>query len=151
MIEPLGRFVVRTTRPRRFYSSIPVCPVVILRRSHYVEKTKAPEHRPFHRRHNKLFAYCLGVDAKQNFAGVHQEKPRCKAGQPGESPPVIALDRELDSPKLLDVAEGLRYLHANHITHGNLKGVGIFFESFWAPSMTLNCIIFSSITTVMLV
>ena len=28
------------------------------------------------------------------------------------------------SSKLLDVAEGLAYLHANHTTHGDLKGVG---------------------------
>ena len=26
--------------------------------------------------------------------------------------------------KLLDVAEGLAYLHAKHATHGDLKGVG---------------------------
>ena len=28
------------------------------------------------------------------------------------------------SSKLLDIAEGLAYLHANHTTHGDLKGVG---------------------------
>ena len=30
----------------------------------------------------------------------------------------------LISSKLLDVAEGLAYLHAKHTTHGDLKGVG---------------------------
>jgi len=39
-------------------------------------------------------------------------------------------------PKLLDVAEGLHYLHANHITHGSLSGVGIFLGSFWASPLT---------------
>ena len=28
------------------------------------------------------------------------------------------------SSKLLDIAEGLAYLHAKHTTHGDLKGVG---------------------------
>ena len=36
----------------------------------------------------------------------------------------------------MDVAEGLNYLHTNNTTHGNLKGVYIFFESFWASSVT---------------
>ena len=36
--------------------------------------------------------------------------------------------------KLLDVAEGLNYLHATHTTHGDLKGVG-------SPSMLLSAVL----------
>ena len=57
-----------------------------------MEKIKAPEHRPFHRRHNEPFANCLGVDAERNSGGIHREKPGCEADQPGEPPPEIALD-----------------------------------------------------------
>lgn len=32
--------------------------------------------------------------------------------------------------KLLDIAEGLNYLHVSHVVHGNLSGVGISFGSF---------------------
>ena len=32
----------------------------------------------------------------------------------------------LFSSKLLDVAEGLAYLHAKHAAHGDLKGVGAY-------------------------
>ena len=35
------------------------------------------------------------------------------------------------------MAEGLGYLHANHIIHGNLKGVN-FFESICVSSITLG-------------
>jgi len=70
-----------------------VGPVVILRSRHYVEKIETPEHRTFRRRHDKPFANCLGVDAERNSGGVRREKPRCKPDQPGESFPMIALDR----------------------------------------------------------
>ena len=40
---------------------------------------------------------------------------------------VTTLDQRRDYPmKVLDVAEGLDYLHANHIIHGNLNGAGGF-------------------------
>ena len=67
--------------------------VVILQRGRHMEKVKAPEHRPFHRRYNKSSANHLRVDAERNSGGVRREKPRCEADQPGESFPVIALDR----------------------------------------------------------
>jgi len=35
--------------------------------------------------------------------------------------------------KLMDVAEGLGYLHANRTTHGDLSGAGVFFWSFRPP------------------
>ena len=40
--------------------------------------------------------------------------------------------------KLLDVAEGLNYLHANHTTHGDLKGVGSRSTLFSPPLITLD-------------
>ena len=36
------------------------------------------------------------------------------------------------------MAEGLGYLHANHKVHGNLSGVGVFFESFQTSPVTLG-------------
>ena len=36
--------------------------------------------------------------------------------------------------KLLDVAEGLAYLHGQHVVHADLKGVGVYSGS---PSATL--------------
>jgi len=54
-------------------------PVVILQRGRYLEKVKAPEHRPFHRRYNKSSANHLGMDAERNSGDVHQEKPRREA------------------------------------------------------------------------
>ena len=103
-----------------------------------MEKVKAPEHCPFHWCHNKSFASCLGVDAERKSDGVRREKSRCESYRPGESSPVITLYRYRNPPKLLDVAEGLGYLHANNNIHGNLNGASIFFGSFWASLITLG-------------
>jgi serine/threonine protein kinase len=40
--------------------------------------------------------------------------------------------------KLLDVAEGLNYLHAKYTTHGDLKGAGSHSTSLLTASMTLE-------------
>jgi len=100
--------------------------VVILQGGYHLEKVTTPEHCPFHRRHNKSIANCLGVDAERNSGRVHREKSSHESDRPGESLPVITLDQQIHPPKLLDVAEGLDYLHTNNITHGNLTGVGVF-------------------------
>ena len=42
------------------------------------------------------------------------------------------------SPKLLDIAEGLTFLHVNYTTHGDLKGVGAFYLWFWTKLMTFG-------------
>ena len=65
--------------------------IVILQRGRYVEKVKAPEHRPFHRRYNGSFTNCLGVDAERNPDGVHREKSGHESNQPGEPLPAIVL------------------------------------------------------------
>ena len=43
------------------------------------------------------------------------------------SPRQLCLVDNIILSKLLDVAKGLEYLHANNTVHGNLKGVCIFF------------------------
>jgi hypothetical protein len=114
-----------------------VGPAVILQRGRHVETAKAPEHRPFHRRHNRSFTNCLGVDAERNSDRVRREKSRRESDRPGESFPTTALDRLRDLPELLDVAKGLNYLHANRTTHGDLNGAGIFFRPFRVSLITL--------------
>ena len=42
------------------------------------------------------------------------------------------------SPKLLDVAEGLNYLHANYTIRGDLKGVRNVSRSFRAALITFG-------------
>jgi len=44
---------------------------VILQGGCYMEKAKAPEHRPFHWRYNKSFANRFRADAEQNSDRVH--------------------------------------------------------------------------------
>ena len=122
----------------RVRSRIPVGAAVILQMGRHLEKVKTPEHRPVHRCYDRSLANHLGMATERNVDGVHSEKSGHKSSQPCESPPVIVLDQYRDPAKLLDIAEGLGYLHANNITHGNLKGVGIFLEPFWASPTTLD-------------
>jgi serine/threonine protein kinase len=41
----------------------------------------------------------------------------------------IGSDQYRYLPKLLDVAEGLNYLHTSHTIHGDLKGAGVLSRS----------------------
>jgi len=72
---------------------MPVGLVVIFQRGCRLEKANAPEHHPFHRRHNKSVANCLGVDAERDSAGVRREKHRCEPDQPGKYLSVIVPGR----------------------------------------------------------
>jgi len=47
-----------------------------------------------------------------------------KPYQPGESFLHNETPQYRHLPKLLDVAEGLNYLHTSHTIHGDLKGAG---------------------------
>jgi len=50
--------------------------------------------------------------------------------------PLIELDRYRRRPKLLDVAEGLNYLHMSSTIHGDLKGAGTRAGSYETTSLT---------------
>ena len=93
MIRPLRRFVLGGARLYRVYLRTPVGLVVVFQRGRHLEKAKTSEHRPFHRRYNKPFASCLGVDAEWNSDGIHREKSGHGSNQSGEPFPVIMLDR----------------------------------------------------------
>jgi len=77
----------------RVRSRTPVGAAVILQTGRRLEKVKTPKHRAFHRRYDRSLANHLGVDAEQNPDGVHSNKSGCESDRPGESPPVIALER----------------------------------------------------------
>ena len=66
---------------------------VILQRGRHLEKVKAPEHHPFHRYYDRSFANHLGIDAEWNSGGVRQKKSGREPDRPGESFPIIPLDR----------------------------------------------------------
>ena len=99
-----------------------------------MEKAEAPEHRSFHWSYNESFANRLGVDVERNSDEVRQGKPERESDQLGEPFFAVSPDQSCYHVKLLDVAEGLDYLHANHAVHGNLEGVDI---SIWSPRAPL--------------
>ena len=78
------------------------------------------------------------MDAKRNPDRVRREESEGEPDQPGKSFLVIALDRYHYPVKVLDVAEGLNYLHANHVVHGGLDGVDIFVRYIWALRITFG-------------
>ena len=138
MIRSLRRFVFDAARLCRVHSGTHVRLVVIPRGGHHVEEVEAPKYRSFRWCHNGSFANCLGVDVKQNSDRVRQGRSGREPDQPGKSFLVFVLDRQRYSFKLLDVAEGLDYLHANHAIHGNLNGVGVFIGFIQAPPVTFD-------------
>lgn len=42
--------------------------------------------------------------------------------------------------KIYDIASGLEYLHAEHIVHGDLKGVRLTFENYLSINVLTSCI-----------
>ena len=100
---------------------------VILRRGRRLEKVETSEHHPFHRCYDRPLTNHLGVDTGRNSDGVRREESRRASDPPSEPFHVIVLDRYPYPPELSDVSEGLSYLHANNVIHGNLNGVGVFF------------------------
>ena len=64
------------------------------------------------------------MDAKRYFNEICEGESGREPYQPGE----FFLHNEASQyrhlPKLLDVAEGLNYLHTSHTIHGDLKGAG---------------------------
>ena len=98
-----------------------------------MEKADAPKCRSFHRGCERTSADRVRVDSKCDSDEVRRESPRRRSDQPREFfLHSFTLGRQLDIPKLLDVAEGLNYLHTNHTIHGDLKGV----RTFSAPLQT---------------
>jgi len=64
------------------------------------------------------------VDAKWNFNELREEESGHEPYQPGESFFLNKPSQYRHLSKLLDVAEGLGYLHTSHTIHGDLKGAG---------------------------
>ena len=88
-----------------------------------MEKVEASKYCSLHRRHARSLAICVRVDAERRPNGVPRQKSRRGSHRSGEFPLVIAAVYVPIIRKLVDVAEGLAYLHAKHTVHGDLKGV----------------------------
>ena len=88
-----------------------------------MEKIETSEHCSLHRRYTGSFTVRVRVDAERRLNGVPCQKSRRGSNRSGESPSVITAIIMPIIRKLLDVAEGLTYLHIKHTIHGDLKGV----------------------------
>lgn len=89
-----------------------------------METVKTSERCPFPWRYKHTFAICVRVDAKRNFNELREEESGREPYQPSESFLIIKPSQHRHLSKLLDVAEGLNYLHTSHTIHGDLKGAG---------------------------
>ena len=95
-----------------------------------MEAIETPECRPFSWCHEHAVAICVRVDAERNFDELREEESRRESDRTGESfSPQKDLDQYRHLPKLLDVAEGLNYLHTSYTIHGDLKGAGVLYRS----------------------
>jgi len=98
--------------------------IVILQRGGRVEAVKTPERCPFPWCYERPITICVRVDGKRDFNTLREGKSGCEPYQPGESFIHDMSPQSRHLPKLLDVAEGLNYLHTSHTIHGDLKGAG---------------------------
>ena len=101
--------------------------VVVPKRGRHMEKVKTPEYSSFHWHYNGPLAARVRVYVERYSSRVRQGKSDCGSDCPGES----SLWNDSSSvnvprPKLLDVIEGLNYLHTHFTIHGELKGAGDF-------------------------
>lgn len=105
-----------------------------------MEKVETPQHRPFHWCDTKPFAVCVKVDEKWDYNRICQQKFRCESDCTGESFPHDHCNMAGDFTfvKLLDVAEGLTYLHRKYVVHADLKGVGTCSDSLQVTLITLG-------------
>jgi serine/threonine protein kinase len=89
-----------------------------------VETIETPKRPAFPRCHPRAVTVRIRVDAQRHFDKLRLKKSQREPDRPCESFfTAITLNQHKPSPQLLDVAEGLNYLHASHTIHGDLKGV----------------------------
>ena len=104
-----------------------------------MEKVETPKSSSFHWGCGRTSANRVGVDSEWDSDEVHREESQCGSDQSREF--LLHQSHLIDNtdvPKLLDVAEGLNYLHTNHTVHGDLKGVSGFSGSSRAALTTLG-------------
>ena len=66
----------------------------------------------------------LTMDGERKHYRFHPETPRDKSNEPGQSLTSISRRLNIETvPQLIDVANGLRYLHRIDQIHGNIRGV----------------------------
>ena len=88
-----------------------------------VEATDTPQHRPIQRRDYQPPPDCVGVDVWRRLDDSHQFEPGHKSGCTREPPCAPSLHFALIFHQLIDVANGIDYLHSYGVIHGDLKGV----------------------------
>ena len=90
-----------------------------------METVETSEHRSFPRYHNRASAVCFRVDAQRHSDPLRHKKSRRESDRSRQFFLRDPAQQSLTSPppQLLDVAEGLNFLHASYTIHGDLKGV----------------------------
>ena len=88
-----------------------------------METVKTRQRRPVYWCNFYPSPNCVGMDIGRGSGHSHQVKPANEQDIPRESslcPPRSAV---LTFQQLVDIAEGLNYLHECDVVHGDLKGV----------------------------
>ena len=119
------------------YTSVLTTPTGALQGSVAVETTETPQHRPICWCDHQPLPNHVGMDAWRRFDDLHQFEHRCESDHSCGFAVVSSRWAVSISRQLVDVANGLDYLHSYGVIHGDLKGVSIHSHTTRSPLMSV--------------
>ena len=111
-------------------------PTDVISRGRDMETVKTRQRRPVYRCNFRPPPDCIGMDVGRGSDCSHKVEPAHEQDLPCKYSPYPPYPKKygLIPQQLVDIAEGLNYLHECDVVHGDLKGVSSLPYQRWFPS-----------------